>query len=397
MERESFEDEDTAAAHERALRVHQARPRGAARPRLDLHGGLPGHDRQRRLAAERVPARPSRCRSTPAPTSRPSRGWACRAGARCSRRWPRPGRSAPTRSGPTPAAVAERLRGGALLEPSERAARGGPRSTRRSRPCARSYDRAHGGFGGAPKFPPASAIEFLLRRGERDMSAAHPARDGGRRHLRPGRRRLPPLHGGRRWLVPHFEKMLYDNALLARAYLHGWQVTRRPAVAARCRGDPRLGAAGDARAGGRLLLGARRRLRGRGGPLLRVDARRAARGPGRARPTRRIAWFGATQRGNFEGANILGARRRAEPDGPRRSGARRLYEVRAQRVWPGLDDKRLTAWNALVISALADAGAALERDDYLDAARAGPPSSCSATCATARAGCCARARTARAH
>ena len=81
-----------------------------------------------------------------------------------------------------------------------------------------------------------------------------------------------------------------------------------------------------------------------------------------------IAWFGATDRGNFEGRNIP-VRGPGEPE--RRDAWReRLYEVRARRVWPGLDNKRLTSWNALMISALADAGAVLERDDYLDAARA---------------------------
>jgi uncharacterized protein YyaL (SSP411 family) len=79
-----------------------------------------------------------------------------------------------------------------------------------------------------------------------------------------------------------------------------------------------------------------------------------------------IAWFGATDRGNFEGRNIPVR----GPGAPERldEWRRRLYEARAQRVWPGLDDKRLTSWNALMISALAEAGAVLERRDYLDAA-----------------------------
>jgi uncharacterized protein YyaL (SSP411 family) len=79
-----------------------------------------------------------------------------------------------------------------------------------------------------------------------------------------------------------------------------------------------------------------------------------------------IAWFGATDRGNFEGANIP-VRGPGEPE--RLDAWRtRLYEVRSKRVWPGLDDKRLTAWNALMISALAEAGAVLDRADYLEAA-----------------------------
>ena len=80
------------------------------------------------------------------------------------------------------------------------------------------------------------------------------------------------------------------------------------------------------------------------------------------------AWFGASETGNFEGANIL-VRGQGEPPPELADWRRKLYDVRAERVWPGLDDKRLTSWNALMISALADAGAVLERPDYLDAAR----------------------------
>jgi uncharacterized protein YyaL (SSP411 family) len=78
------------------------------------------------------------------------------------------------------------------------------------------------------------------------------------------------------------------------------------------------------------------------------------------------AWFGATDAGNFEGANIL-TRGEGDPSGLEEWRSK-LYDVRKERVWPGLDDKRIASWNALMISALADAGAVLERDDYLDAA-----------------------------
>ena len=170
-----------------------------------------------------------------------------------------------------------------------------------------------------------------------------------------------------RWLVPHFEKMLYDNALLARAYLHGWQVS----------GDPLLREVTETtldwmlremqRSGGRLLLGSRRRLRGRGGPLLRVVARRAARRCSATRPTRPSPGS-ARPAGQLRGHQHPRARARAGR-ASLDEWRRRLYEARAKRVWPGLDDKRLTAWNALAISALAEAGAVLERPDYLDAAR----------------------------
>ena len=163
------------------------------------------------------------------------------------------------------------------------------------------------------------------------------------------------------WLVPHFEKMLYDNAQLARAYLHGWQALGPRALPPRLRGDPRLGAARDARPRGRLLLRPRRRLRGRGGPLLRLDTGTDPRGPRRRRGGRSIDFYGVTEAGNFEGRNILHLAAGAEaPEPPGLAEARRtLYEARAKRVWPSLDDKRLTSWNALTIAALAEAGAVL--------------------------------------
>jgi uncharacterized protein len=82
-----------------------------------------------------------------------------------------------------------------------------------------------------------------------------------------------------------------------------------------------------------------------------------------------IAFFGVTDEGNFEGRNIL-VRAGAEPPPNLREIKRRLYDVRKERVWPGLDDKRLAAWNALMISAMAEAGAVLDEPLYLDAARA---------------------------
>ncbi len=123
-------------------------------------------------------------------------------------------------------------------------------------------DRARGGFGGAPKFPPASAMELLLARGEAEIRRADPRRDAGRRHLRPDRRRLRPLLGRRGLAGPP----LREDALRQRPAGAGLPA-RLAAVGPRAlpaglRGDARLGAARDARPRGRLLLGARRRLRG---------------------------------------------------------------------------------------------------------------------------------------
>ena len=264
------------------------------------------------------------------------------------------------------AGIAERLRGGALLapstEPMKSSALDAAVETLRSQ-----YDAAHGGFGGAPKFPPASALEFLLRRDERQMTS-HTLRamaSGGMYDQIGGgfaRYSVDPL-----WLVPHFEKMLYDNALLARVYLHGWQAL----------GDELFRQVAE-----ETLDWALREMRApEGGFFSALDAdsegvegkfyvwsveemRAALEGEPDAEEA--IAWFGATDRGNFEGHNIP-VRGPGRPE-HLEQWRRRLYEVRAKRVWPGLDDKRLTAWNALMISALAEAGAALERPEYVEAA-----------------------------
>jgi uncharacterized protein len=229
----------------------------------------------------------------------------------------------------------------------------------------RTYDQENGGWGAAPKFPAASTIEFLLRHGERQM-ALHALRRmaGGGMYDQVG--------GGfsrysvdAQWVVPHFEKMLYDNALLARAYLHAFQVSGEPFFERVCR---------------ETLDWALRELRQEeGGFASALDAdSEGVEGKfyvwrpeevhdalGELAPAA-IEHLGITEQGNFEGASIP-VRATADPE--------RLDEIKAgllaareRRVRPGLDDKRLTAWNALMITALADAGAVLGRADYRDAA-----------------------------
>jgi uncharacterized protein len=260
--------------------------------------------------------------------------------------------------------IVERLRGGALLKPSSELI--DPRGLDEAVAILRSsYDPEFGGFGGVPKFPPASAIEFLLRRGETEMTS-HTLRAmaaGGMYDLVGGG--FARYSVDRRWLVPHFEKMLYDNALLARAYLHGWQVSGEPLFrrvaeetldwALREMRAPEGGfySALDADSEGeegRFYVWTLDEL-----PEALGDDADAA-----------IAYFGAHQHGNFEGRNIL-VRGDEEPANLAEI-RRRLYAARSERIWPGLDDKRLTAWNALMIAALAEAGAVLGRSDLLDAA-----------------------------
>jgi uncharacterized protein YyaL (SSP411 family) len=275
--------------------------------------------------------------------------------------------------------IAARLRGGALLAPSEQPI--DPHGLDEAvTALSQLYDPQYGGFGGPPKFPPASTIEFLLRTA---LPTARPASEGsyGGMAVEMTSNTLRAMASGgmydqvgggfarysvdERWLVPHFEKMLYDNALLARAYLHGWQVT----------GDELM-----RRVTEETLDWALREMRGEEGGFMSaldadsegeegrfyvwtVDELREVLGDDAEAA---ITYFGATEQGNFEGRNIL-VRGTEEP--PRLPEIRhKLYEARSKRVWPGRDDKRLTAWNALMISALADAGAVLERRDYVDAA-----------------------------
>ena len=145
-----------------------------------------------------------------------------------------------------------------------------------------------------------------------------------------------------RWLVPHFEKMLYDNALLARAYLHGLPGARPRALADRLRAHARLDADRDAWAGGRLLLRARRRLRGRGGPLLRLDPGRDPRGARTRRP-RRARGRRDRLLGRHRGRQLRGQQ---HPPPPRRRRGRdaaagstrragRCTRRAPTRVWPG--------------------------------------------------------------
>jgi uncharacterized protein len=232
----------------------------------------------------------------------------------------------------------------------------------------RAYDAEHGGWGGAPKFPAASVIGFLLARGEREMALTtlrRMAAGGIYDQVAGGFARYSV---DRRWVVPHFEKMLYDNALLARAYVHAFQLTGEPLFervatetldwALRELRQPEGGFASALDADADGVEGSF--------TVWTLDEVRAVLGEDHAPVA--IGHFGMTEAGNFEGANIPV---RATPDPAELPEIKaKLLAAREQRVHPGLDDKRLTAWNALMISALADAGAALDRDDYRAAAEA---------------------------
>ena len=300
----------------------------------------------------------------------------------------------------------ERLSGGAQLSPSDEPLQEATLDIAVAK-LAEQFDARNGGFGGAPKFPQAPVLEFLLS----DRSAGEEGRAMALKtlHAMASGGIHDQLGGGfarysvdDTWTVPHFEKMLYDNALLARAYLHGWQAS----------GDERLlEVCID------TLDWALREMRGpEGGFYSALDADsegvegrfyvwtlsqlREALGED---TDAAIAWFDASEDGNFSdphdpepGLNVLQAQGPQPPPGQRERIRARLLDVRGRRTRPGLDDKRLTSWNALMIAALADAGAALGGQDgvAISTPPSPAPSSCSATCATITAACCAPTTTA---
>ncbi len=253
---------------------------------------------------------------------------------------------------------------------------------------ANTFDALYGGFGGAPKFPPAMALEFLLRyhtrtREERASQMVH-------------RTLIRMAHGGiydqlgggfhryatdARWLIPHFEKMLYDNALLAHVYLHAWQMEGVPlyrrvveetldyVVREMTHSEGGFYSAQDADSEGeegKFYLWSYDELVTR---LGEPDAALAAR------------HFGVTERGNFAGKNVLHiameeedlaaamqrevAAVRAALERARQS----LAQARAQRTPPEKDTKVLTAWNGLMMRTFAEAARVLKRPDYLEVAR----------------------------
>jgi uncharacterized protein YyaL (SSP411 family) len=251
---------------------------------------------------------------------------------------------------------------------------------------AASFDRLHGGWGDAPKFPQPAVIEFLLARahvagdGEALSIAVHAldAMAAGGIHDQVG--------GGfhrystdARWLVPHFEKMLYDNAQLARVYVHAYQQTgdeRHAEVARRTLDYVRrelatpeglFAASQDADTGG--VEGATYTWSSAEfEDVLGADAPLAA------------SAFGVTAAGNWEGRTILSRVRddtalaamygvsRADVAARLRRACDRLLAVRGERPQPARDDKALAAWNGMAIAAFADAAGALGRDEDRDTA-----------------------------
>ena len=251
-----------------------------------------------------------------------------------------------------------------------------------ARALRKHYDAAWGGFGSAPKFPQAMTLDALLRSfvRSRDDDVLHMvtntldamASGGIYDHLGGGFSRYSV---DAQWIVPHFEKMLYDNALLARVYLHAWQVT---------------GKARYRQVLGEIIDYTFRNLRHpRGGfysaedadsegeegkfYVFDVDEVRSvlgAAGFDHGEIDEIVEWYGVTKDGNFEGRSILWRTVRGDLARPPLIERARdaLLAHRAQRVRPGLDDKVLTEWNGLMLAALAEAAAATGDAAWRDAA-----------------------------
>jgi uncharacterized protein YyaL (SSP411 family) len=248
---------------------------------------------------------------------------------------------------------------------------------------AREFDTTYGGFGGAPKFPQPMVLDFLLRQVVRDgipearamaeLTLEKMARGGMYDQLGGGFHRYSV---DRVWLVPHFEKMLYDNALLAPLYLHAWQLTGNPFYrriaeetldwVAREMTDPAGGfyATLDADSEGHEGKFYVWRPDELAALLSAADARIIG------------AYWDVTDAGNFEGTNILNVPQSMDTVAQRlgvtadavQAALDRakpiLFAAREQRIHPGRDEKVLTAWNGLMIRAFAEGAAVLGRDDY---------------------------------
>jgi uncharacterized protein YyaL (SSP411 family) len=250
---------------------------------------------------------------------------------------------------------------------------------------ARNFDESNGGFGSAPKFPPSMNLMFLLRQHKRtgaavalqmvELTLDKMASGGIYDHLGGGFHRYSV---DQHWLVPHFEKMLYDNALLVRIYLYCYQATRKPRYrqvaeetleyVMRDMTNPRGGFYSSEDADSE----------GEEGKFYTWTPEEIVAVLGEENGRVVAGYFGVTREGNFEhGRSILtaawdspeayAAERNIDVTAARSAitrGKKELFYARERRVRPGRDDKTLTAWNGLMMSAFAEAANILDRDDY---------------------------------
>jgi uncharacterized protein YyaL (SSP411 family) len=248
---------------------------------------------------------------------------------------------------------------------------------------ARNYDPKHGGFGGAPKFPASMNLEFLLRVHQRsgDGETLKMVTQTCQRMAEGGL--YDQLGGGfhrystdAQWLVPHFEKMLYDNALLSRLYLHVYQVTGEEFFRRITEETLDYVAREMADAGGAFYSTQDADSEGVEGKFFVWTIEEINELLGAEDGRLVSAYYGATPGGNFEEKNILHVPRPAQAVAAElKVTLERLHEVierskpllfaaREKRIKPGRDEKAIAAWNGMMLTSFAEAASVLERDDY---------------------------------
>ena len=252
-----------------------------------------------------------------------------------------------------------------------------------------NYDSTNGGFGGAPKFPPAMNLEFFLHSHHRTGSneALEMVEHSARKMSEGGM--YDQLGGGfhrysvdAKWLVPHFEKMLYDNALLSRMYLHLYQVTKNPASRRIAEETLDYVVREMTDTGGGFYSSQDADSEGEEGKFFVWSLREILEVLGDGDGDLFCQYFNVSEGGNFEGQNILHISSSIEDAAARNKvsvdelqaivdrGREKLFAVREQRIKPGRDEKVLTAWNGLMLASFAEASAILERSDYRKIAEA---------------------------
>ncbi len=251
-----------------------------------------------------------------------------------------------------------------------------------------NYDDRNGGFGGAPKFPPAMNLEFFLHVHDRTKSpetlkmiseTCRKMAEGGM---------YDQLGGGfhrysvdAKWLVPHFEKMLYDNALLARLYLHLYQVTKDRFARRIAEETLDYVRREMTDANGGFYSSQDADSEGEEGKFFVWSRAEVLAALNDSLPELFCDYHDITDAGNFEGHNILHVNGDLETLSAKHGVSvseawklieedrHKLLEIRERRIKPGRDEKILTAWNGLMLSSFAEAAAILDRSDYADTAR----------------------------
>ena len=252
---------------------------------------------------------------------------------------------------------------------------------------ATNFDYQNGGFGMAPKFPQPMTPEFLLRYHDHgynpralelvELTLEKMAYGGIYDQVGGGFHRYST---DAYWLVPHFEKMLYDNALLARLYLHAFQITGKPMYRRITEETLDYVLREMTDSGGGFYSAQDADSEGEEGKFFVWTPEEVMDVLGEEDGRVFSGYFGVTPNGNFEGKNILNVPRDPEAfaaehqldpeelDGVIARGRTKLLDVREQRIHPLLDDKVLASWNGLMLRSFAEAGAVLGRADYLEAA-----------------------------